>query len=62
LTNLAKNQSAQPQFRSWLITDLLSLPGPALFKIDPHTLQKLTVAGDASAVPQDIKAIVDKAK
>jgi molybdate/tungstate transport system substrate-binding protein len=41
---------------------LLGSDGQKLLKEYGLTLQKLTVAGDASAVPQDIKAIVDKAK
>jgi molybdate/tungstate transport system substrate-binding protein len=41
---------------------LLGSDGQKLLKEYGLTLQKLAVAGDASAVPQDIKAIVDKAK
>jgi sulfur carrier protein ThiS len=33
-----------------------------LLKEQGLTPQKLAVAGDANAVPQDIKAIVDKAR
>jgi molybdate/tungstate transport system substrate-binding protein len=41
---------------------LLGGDGRELLKEHGLTLQKLAVAGDANAVPQDIKAIVDKAK
>jgi molybdate/tungstate transport system substrate-binding protein len=41
---------------------LLGTNGQNLLREHGLTLQKMTVSGDASAVPQDIKAIVDKAK
>jgi len=41
---------------------LLGPGGRDLLKEHGLTLQKMTVSGDAGAVPQDIKAIVDKAK
>jgi molybdate/tungstate transport system substrate-binding protein len=44
------------------VTFLLGNDGRKLLKEHGLTLQKLAVAGDANAVPQDIKAIVDKAK
>jgi molybdate/tungstate transport system substrate-binding protein len=44
------------------VTFLLGNNGQKMLKEYGLTLQKLNVAGDASAVPQQIKAIVDKAK
>jgi molybdate/tungstate transport system substrate-binding protein len=41
---------------------LLGSDGRKLLKEHGLTLQKLAVAGDANAVPQEIKVIVDKAK
>jgi molybdate/tungstate transport system substrate-binding protein len=41
---------------------LLGIDGQKLLKEHGLTLQKMAVSGDASAVPQNIKAIVDKAK
>jgi molybdate/tungstate transport system substrate-binding protein len=41
---------------------LLGGDGRELLKAHGLTLQKLAVAGDANAVPQDIKAVVNKAK
>jgi molybdate/tungstate transport system substrate-binding protein len=44
------------------VTFLLGNDGQKLLKEYGLTLQRLDVAGDASTVPQEIKAIVDKAK
>ena len=41
---------------------LLGPDGQNLLKEHGLSLQKMAVSGDAGAVPQDIKAIVDKAK
>lgn len=54
----APNASAADQFVAYL----LGSDGQNLLKEHGLTLQKMSVSGDASAVPQDIKAIVDKAK
>jgi molybdate/tungstate transport system substrate-binding protein len=45
-----------------LVAYLLGSDGQNLLKEHGLTLQKMAISGDASAVPQDIKAIVDKAK
>jgi molybdate/tungstate transport system substrate-binding protein len=52
------NASGADQF----VAFLLGSDGQNLLKEHGLTLQKLKVSGDAAAVPQDIKAIVDKAK
>jgi molybdate/tungstate transport system substrate-binding protein len=44
------------------VTFLLGNDGQNLLKEYGLTLQKMEIAGDANAVPQDIKAVVDKAK
>jgi molybdate/tungstate transport system substrate-binding protein len=55
----APNRAGARQF----VTYLLGSDGQKLLKeYGLSTLQRLAVAGDANAVPQDIKAIVDKAK
>jgi molybdate/tungstate transport system substrate-binding protein len=54
----APNAAGADQFVAYL----LGSDGQNLLKEHGLTLQKLTISGDASAVPQDIKAIVDKAK
>lgn len=54
----APNAAGGDQFVAYL----LGSEGQNLLKEHGLTLQKMTVAGDAGAVPQDIKAIVDKAK
>jgi molybdate/tungstate transport system substrate-binding protein len=54
----AGNASGADQF----VAFLLGNDGQNLLKEHGLTLQKLDVSGDAAAVPQDIKAIVDKAK
>jgi molybdate/tungstate transport system substrate-binding protein len=54
----APNAAGADQFVAYL----LGSDGQNLLKQHGLTLQKLTASGDASAVPQDIKAIVDKAK
>lgn len=54
----APNPAGAEQFVGFL----LGGDGRGLLKQHGLTLQKLTVEGEANAVPQDIKAIVDKAK
>jgi len=54
----AGNAAGADQFVAYL----LGSDGQSLLKEHGLTLQKLAVSGDASAVPQDIKAIVDKAQ
>ncbi len=54
----APNAAGADQFVAYL----LGSDGQNLLKQHGLTLQKLAVSGDASAVPSDIKAIVDKAK
>ncbi len=54
----AANASGADQFVAFLLGD----DGRNLLKEHGLTLQKPVVSGDAAAVPQDIKAIVDKAK
>jgi molybdate/tungstate transport system substrate-binding protein len=54
----APNAAGAGQFVAYL----LGSDGQNLLKEHGLTLQKLAVSGDASAVPSDIKAIVDKAK
>jgi molybdate/tungstate transport system substrate-binding protein len=54
----APNAAGADQFVAYL----LGSDGQNLLKEHGLTLQKLAVSGDASAVPSDIKAIVDKAK
>jgi molybdate/tungstate transport system substrate-binding protein len=54
----APNAAGADQFVAYL----LGSDGQNLLKEHGLTLQKMAVSGDASAVPQDIKAIVDKAK
>jgi molybdate/tungstate transport system substrate-binding protein len=54
----APNAAGADQF----VAFLLGPGGRDLLKEHGLTLQKMDVSGDASAVPQDIKAIVDKAK
>lgn len=54
----APNAAGADQFVAYL----LGSDGQNLLKEHGLTLQKMTVSGDASAVPSDIKAIVDKAK
>ena len=54
----AANASGADQFVAFLLGD----DGRNLLKEHGLTLQKPSVSGDAAAVPQDIKAIVDRAK
>jgi molybdate/tungstate transport system substrate-binding protein len=54
----APNAAGADQF----VAFLLGPGGRDLLKEHGLTLQKMDVSGDATAVPQDIKAIVDKAK
>jgi molybdate/tungstate transport system substrate-binding protein len=54
----APNAAGADQFVAYL----LGSDGQNLLKEHGLTLQKMSVSGDASAVPSDIKAIVDKAK
>jgi len=54
----AANAAGADQFVAYLLGN----DGQNLLKEHGLTLQKLAVSGDASAVPSDIKAIVDKAK
>jgi len=54
----APNPAGAEQFVAFLLGD----DGRELLTQHGLTLQKLAVAGDAKAVPQDIKAILDKAK
>jgi molybdate/tungstate transport system substrate-binding protein len=54
----APNAAGADQF----VAFLLGPSGRDLLKEHGLTLQKMDVSGDAKAVPQDIKAIVDKAK
>jgi molybdate/tungstate transport system substrate-binding protein len=54
----APNATGADQFVAYL----LGSHGQNLLKEHGLTLQKMSVSGDASAVPQDIKAIVNKAK
>ena len=54
----APNAAGADQF----VAFLLGPGGRNLLKEHGLTLQKMDVSGDATAVPQDIKAIVDKAK
>jgi molybdate/tungstate transport system substrate-binding protein len=54
----APNAAGADQF----VAFVLGSDGQDLLKQHGLTLQKITLSGDANAVPQDIKAIVDKAK
>jgi molybdate/tungstate transport system substrate-binding protein len=54
----APNAAGADQFVAYL----LGTDGQNLLKEHGLTLQKMTVSGDAGAVPSDIKSIVDKAK
>ena len=54
----APNAAGADQFVAYL----LGSDGQSLLKEHGLTLQKMAISGDASAVPQDIKTIVDKAK
>jgi molybdate/tungstate transport system substrate-binding protein len=54
----APNAAGADQFVAYL----LGSDGQSLLKEHGLTLQKIVLSGDASAVPQDVKAIVDKAK
>ena len=54
----APNAAGADQF----VAFLLGSDGQNLLKEHGLTLQKMDVSGDANAVPQDIKSIVDKAK
>jgi molybdate/tungstate transport system substrate-binding protein len=54
----APNATGADQFVDYL----LGSDGQNLLKQHGLTLQKMAVSGDASAVPKDIKSIVDKAK
>jgi molybdate/tungstate transport system substrate-binding protein len=54
----APNAAGADQFVAYL----LGSDGQNLLKEHGLTLQKMAISGDASAVPSDIKAIVDKAK
>jgi molybdate/tungstate transport system substrate-binding protein len=54
----APNAAGANQF----VAFMLGADGQNLLKQHGLTLQKMAVSGDANAVPQDIKAIVDKAK
>jgi molybdate/tungstate transport system substrate-binding protein len=54
----APNAAGADQF----VAFLLGPDGQDLLKEHGLTVQKMDVSGDANAVPQDIKAIVDKAK
>ena len=54
----APNPAGADQFVAYL----LGSNGRSLLKEHGLTLQEMHISGDASAVPQDIRAIVDKAK
>jgi molybdate/tungstate transport system substrate-binding protein len=54
----APNAAGADQF----VAFILGSDGQNLLKQHGLTLQKMAISGDATAVPQDIKAIVDKAK
>ena len=54
----ALNGAGADQFVAYLLGNA----GQNLLKKHGLTLQKMTLSGDANAVPQDIKSVVDKAK
>jgi molybdate/tungstate transport system substrate-binding protein len=54
----APNAAGAEQF----VAFLLGADGQSLLKAHGLTLQQSNISGDASAVPQDIKSLVDKAK
>jgi molybdate/tungstate transport system substrate-binding protein len=57
IVNQAPNASGAEQFVAFLLGD----DGRNLLKEHGLTLQKMAISGDANAVPQSIKSIVDKA-
>jgi ABC-type molybdate transport system substrate-binding protein len=56
------NNATNPKGAEEFVTFLLGSDGRSLLKEHGLTLQEMHIAGDASAVPQNIKAIIDKAK
>jgi molybdate/tungstate transport system substrate-binding protein len=54
--------ATNPEGANEFVTFLLGDDGQNLLKEHGLTLQEMHIAGDASAVPQNIKAIIDKAK
>lgn len=56
------NDAPNPAGAERFVKFLLGSDGQKLTKEHGLTLQKLTVAGDANAVPRGIKAVVDQAK
>jgi molybdate/tungstate transport system substrate-binding protein len=56
------NNATNPEGAEEFVAFLLGSHGRSLLKEHGLTLQEMRISGDVSAVPQDIKAIIDKAK
>jgi molybdate/tungstate transport system substrate-binding protein len=56
------HNATHPEGAGEFVAFLLGSDGQRLLKEHGLTLQRMHISGDASAVPKDIKAIVDKAK
>jgi molybdate/tungstate transport system substrate-binding protein len=56
------HNATNPEGAKEFVSFLLGNDGQSLLKEHGLTLQEMHILGDASAVPQDIKAIIDKAK
>jgi molybdate/tungstate transport system substrate-binding protein len=56
------NSAPNPEGAAEFVAFLLGSDGQNVLKEHGVTLQTIDVSGDASAVPQNIKAIIDKAK
>jgi molybdate/tungstate transport system substrate-binding protein len=56
------NGATNPEGAAEFVAFLLGGDGRSLLKEYGLTIQEMHIAGDASAVPQNIKAIIDKAK
>jgi ABC-type Fe3+ transport system substrate-binding protein len=57
-----QQNATNPEGANEFVAFLLGSDGQNLLKEHGLTLQEMRIAGDASAIPQNIKAIIDKAK
>jgi molybdate/tungstate transport system substrate-binding protein len=56
------NNAANPTGADQFVTFLLGSSGQSIMKAHGLAVQKLALTGDASAVPADVRALVEKAK